>query len=106
MVEAFSELRVVGIHGIYSGHAWCVTIENTVVDPTAHQFNGIQYPYYEGDRLDFEDFPSGKCPWCGEIIWPDTENNKKRFIGSDELFDHGGCSIRNQTLYVQHARFV
>lgn len=91
MVKAFPELRVVGIHGIYSGHAWCVTVGDTVVDPTAHQFEGVQYPYDDEARIDIEDFPLGKCPWCGEITWPATENNKKRFGGTDELLEHEGC---------------
>lgn len=91
MAKVFPELKVVGTSYFDgTGHAWCVTSEDTIVDPTAHQF-AQQYPYREVDRLDIEDFPVGRCPQCGDMRWPLTENNKKRFAGSDELYDHKAC---------------
>ena len=71
MAETFPELRVVGHHGIMSGHAWCINENEEVVDPTAHQFGASGYPY-NSIYLELDDFPLGKCPWCGETRWKDT----------------------------------
>jgi len=70
MAAAFPELEVVGVSRWYFGHAWCITKDGRVVDPTAHQFAS---PYrYPKSFLRIEDFPTGKCHWCGELEWPDT----------------------------------
>ena len=71
MAETFPELRVVGHHGLFSGHAWCITNSGLVVDPTAHQF-GVNRYAYKSIYLELDDFPLGKCPWCGETRWKDT----------------------------------
>ncbi|MBW2646251.1 MAG: hypothetical protein JRE23_08750 [Deltaproteobacteria bacterium] len=71
MAETFPELRVVGHHGIFSGHAWCINKDEEVVDPTAHQFGASGYAY-NSIYLELDNFPLGKCPWCGETRWKDT----------------------------------
>ncbi len=75
MAKVFPELRVVGQSDPLSGHAWCVTEDDKVVDPTAHQFDK-KYPY-GSIRLEREDFPIDKCPYCGESRWKDTPGVRK-----------------------------
>jgi len=90
MAEAFPELRVVGLVGIFSAHAWCVDQDNYVVDPTSHQFDTL--PDYDTDcRLDVEDFPTGKCMQCGDVIYPDTERNRIMYGGHMDLGPHDEC---------------
>jgi len=93
MASYFKELTVVGTsyHGMVSGseHAWCITKTGKVVDPTAHQFHG-RYNYSK-DPMHVEDFPTGKCMWCGELYYPDTERNRRHFDPS-ELGEHTQCN--------------
>jgi len=90
MAAAFPELRVVGVECFEYGHAWCVNEADEVVDPTAHQFlnNGFDYT---GRRLELTDFPRGKCHWCGELIWPDTEGARKYNVNWDMVGPHVEC---------------
>jgi len=78
MCRVFKELSVKGYFDIFGqGHAWCVEPNGKIVDPTAHQFSS---PYrYPSDPFDPEDFPQGKCMWCGEIILPDTPRIRNYF---------------------------
>jgi hypothetical protein len=88
MVERFPELRLVGIQDLFEGHCWCFTEDNLVVDPTAHQYdNGFCYP---NDPLEEEDFPTGKCIWCGEMVIPDT-NRAREWFGADMVGPHHEC---------------
>ena len=74
MVERFPELRRVPGHvrfvvGGGAAHWWCVTADGTVVDPTANQFLE-----FHGGIARYEEWvgplPSGKCPNCGEYVYP------------------------------------
>jgi len=71
MAEHFEELRVVGVTGMCNGHTWCVDQMGNIIDPTAHQFTHDYY--YPSLFLEKEDFPTGKCPYCGELVWPETD---------------------------------
>lgn len=91
MAAQFPELRVVGTAAWYFQHAWCVDRKERVVDPTAHQFDGpFEYPGKE-ERLEKEDFPTSKCPECGDLTWPKTEGAKKYCELTDQTFDHTAC---------------
>jgi hypothetical protein len=83
MVAKFPELRIVGTscQGMFE-HCWCVTKKGNVVDPTAHQFSHpLDYTRY----LELPDFPTGKCPECGELMYPDTPGTRAFFnITTDE----------------------
>ena len=95
MVACFPELRIVGTS--YFGmneHCWCATEDNKVADPTAHQFGGrlLNYSHF----LELEDFPTGKCMWCGELIYPDTPGTRAFFGVEDsnemDLGPHTSCN--------------
>jgi len=92
MAMAFPELKVVGVCGIFGdGHAWCVTPDGKVVDPTAHQF---QKPYiYEKEPLEEADFP-GTCGYCGELILRDTPRSRAFFGPDEEYGPHHRCNAR------------
>jgi len=93
MVKMFPELRVKGIQSIFSGHAWCITEDGYIVDPTAHQFDSVPMWAYEDTQiLNREDFPTGKCFVCGEVIWPDTPRNRELYM--DEAGPHDECMKR------------
>lgn len=95
MAEAFPELRVVGQSGFISSHAWCVTMDNKVVDPTAHQFD--KKYLYSDIRLERDDFPIGRCSYCGETRWPNTPGARKYLeqIGDEEQVGiHTSCIKR------------
>ena len=98
MAEAFPELRVVGVFdpwGVSTNHAWCTNTEGGIIDPTAHQFEpGFLYPQ---NPAELSDFPKGKCPWCGELILPDTPYNKTRCCDESELGEHVVCNRRMDT---------
>lgn len=89
MAEEFPELRVVGVSNFLSGHAWCVNKADEVVDPTSHQFSS-KFDY-SVERLEREDFPVGKCHWCGETIWPDTPGAKKYVGEYESVGPHRSC---------------
>jgi hypothetical protein len=96
MICQFNELRMVGFVGLYSDHAWCLDNENNIIDPTFHQFD---YAYKHPDQyLESKDFPTGKCIWCGELIWPDTD--AARFFTGDEVGPHVKC---NEQLKLEYA---
>ncbi len=53
-------------------HFWCVTAEGEVVDPTRAQFRpGLEPIYVAYDMVQHGPLPSGKCPDCGEIVFPE-----------------------------------
>ncbi len=68
MIEAFHELRQV--RGYYlcphwgeQQHWWCVALDGSVVDPTAHQFPSKGQGLYR--ELAGDELPVGKCMDCG-----------------------------------------
>lgn len=82
MVAAFPELRIVGVSSFgMREHCWCATKDNKVADPTAHQFRG---PFNYSRFLELEDFPTGKCMNCGELIYPDNPRTRAYFGVDDE----------------------
>lgn len=70
MRSAFPELTEVRGHVFCAwgrrGHAWLVTSDGTIVDPTRGQFPGpVEYePWKPGDTVRV-----GKCMNCGDEIW-------------------------------------
>ena len=89
MAKRFPELRVVGISNCLQAHAWCVNKDDKVVDPTSHQFSG-KFDY-SVPTLELADFPIGKCHWCGEPIWPDTDGARKYNTDWDSVGPHVEC---------------
>lgn len=89
MAKAFPELKVVGVQDWTSGHAWCVSKRGKVVDPTAHQFRGY---HYNRHPLDLDDFPIGKCHWCGETIWKDTPGVRAHVDNYETVGPHVECA--------------
>lgn len=96
MARAFPELRVVGVQSSISGHAWCVSKSGKIVDPTAHQFRKYNY---NRKPLELADFPLGKCHWCGETIWKDTQGVRD-YVDKDEVVGpHVECTRAMQEEY-------
>jgi hypothetical protein len=90
MAEVFPELRVVGCQGVFGAHAWCVDHNSKVVDPTAHQFGG-RYNY-DTTHLERDDFPIGKCMYCGEIKWKDTPGVRAYLTPEEQIGTHTYCN--------------
>jgi hypothetical protein len=69
MVQVFPELRRVRGHvsvgGFEREHWWCLSPDNEIVDPTAHQWPALPLEYVEYDGPE----PIGKCVECGEYIY-------------------------------------
>lgn len=84
MVEAFPELRQVrGYAQLADGwapaHWWCETVDGTVIDPTASQFEGV-VGYDEYNEAEHGPLPIGKCMNCGFEVW----DNKHQGLCSAE----------------------
>lgn len=93
MADVFPNLRVVGMSGMLNGHAWCVDKDDKVVDPTSHQFSN---PFQYTIRLELDDFPIGKCSWCGGEHWKDTPGVRRymKVIGDNDetiIGKHNEC---------------
>lgn len=71
MVAEFPELRRVRGHALiglsFRAHWWCVTPDDTIVDPTAHQWE-LPPLQYDGIPDDSEE-PHGKCYECGALLF-------------------------------------
>lgn len=52
-------------------HAWCVTPEGEIVDPTVSQFKSVVLIYVEYEEAGHGPMPAGRCPNCGEITFPE-----------------------------------
>lgn len=77
MAKAFPELRLVRgfFHSVawgQRGHWWCVAADDSIVDPTAHQFPPHNEPAaampvecYEEFTGSDKDLPTGVCAECG-----------------------------------------
>jgi hypothetical protein len=52
-------------------HAWCVTPEGEIVDPTISQFRKRDLIYVEYNAEVHGPLPAGKCPNCGNIVFPE-----------------------------------
>ena len=70
MIEVFPKLRrvrgnaMVGID--FRPHWWCVTQDDEVIDPTAHQWDRPPVFYEE---LTNDEEPCGKCIYCGDLLF-------------------------------------
>ena len=71
IVGAFPALRRVRGHvmiGVdFRPHWWCVTPENDIIDPTAHQWPTPPV-FYDAIPDDAEE-PHGKCLYCGDLLY-------------------------------------
>jgi len=55
-------------------HFWCEDTDGTKYDPTVGQFReGIALVYIEYDPLKHGPTPLGKCPDCGELVFPPSD---------------------------------
>lgn len=83
MVRQFPEL---GVYGCYEadgrGHAWCLTPEGKVVDPTAHQFAGGGGEYDYSGAEPAENLPIGRCLNCGELCYSTEDRHDREFCSS------------------------
>jgi hypothetical protein len=71
MAAEFPELHVV--YGFARGreHAWCVTPNGEIIDPTIDQLKGqpvVYEPFRPGDTVRV-----GRCMFCGEPIYASVE---------------------------------
>jgi len=93
MAKKFPELSVVGHSYWGTGHAWCVNDVGEIVDPTAQQFGDCGYDSYHTPTLKMEDFPTHKCMWCGDDVYPDTPGAHAYLEGDDlDAGPHTRCN--------------
>lgn len=95
MARRFPEL---GVYGVYdmdgSGHAWCLTPDGKVVDPTGHQFGGGTYDYSGAEPA--SNLPIGRCMNCGELCYGTEERQDREFCSPECRTDYGQYVMRGE----------
>ena len=94
MAQVFPELKIrTGLVKVFEStrlfeHAWCMTDDGCIVDPTAKQWGMIEQYYDYTDNP-----PIGKCVVCGNYIFSEndppsrqicSESCEKEFLGEME----------------------
>jgi hypothetical protein len=101
MIAAFPELRrACGFYYCPSWgkrtHWWCVSLNGSIVDPTALQFPSRGLGEYD-ELIQGEDFdkrvPVGKCPNCGDVIYGIA--NRGKGVCSDKCAEEYAAYLMN-----------